>query len=104
MSGHGYWCYGDEGGKDDDGNESADAYVSAKRNIVRFQRPDDFAVLNDSEPARSFSLNTVASVVPFSLERGQRFELALPGQHNQLNAQAAFAAAHILGVTWDRAQ
>jgi UDP-N-acetylmuramoylalanine--D-glutamate ligase len=87
-----------------DWHGSADAYISAKRNIVRFQRPDDFAVLNDSDAARSFSLNTVATVVNFSLDRGKHFDLALAGIHNQLNAQGAFAAANILGVTWDQAQ
>jgi len=29
------------------------------------------------------------------------FELPIPGQHNQLNAQSAFAAASIMGVSWD---
>jgi len=32
------------------------------------------------------------------------FELPIPGQHNQLNAQSAFAAASIMGVSWDEAQ
>jgi UDP-N-acetylmuramoylalanine-D-glutamate ligase len=32
------------------------------------------------------------------------FELQLAGEHNQLNAQAAFAAARLYGIEWDQAQ
>jgi UDP-N-acetylmuramoylalanine--D-glutamate ligase len=87
-----------------DWHGSVDAYVTAKRNIIRFQRPDDYAVLNDTDPARSFALNTIAKVVMLGAGAGTPFKLSLPGAHNQLNAQAAFAAARILGVTWDQAQ
>ena len=31
-------------------------------------------------------------------------ELPIAGEHNQLNAQGAFAAARLFGVTWDDAQ
>lgn len=84
---------------------SIDAYVNAKKNLVRFQRPDDFAVLNEESPvAMEFARATPGRVVTYGLEGRKPFELTLPGRHNQLNAQGAFAAASVLGVTWDEAQ
>ena len=79
------------------------AYVNAKNNIVRFQRPDDYAILNAADPAAAaMASQTPARVVLYQIERP--FELRLPGKHNQLNAHGAFAAARVLGVTWDDAQ
>lgn len=80
-------------------------YVDAKRNLLRFQRPDDYAVLNEEDAvARSFAHGAAGKVVLFGLRDRKPFELKLPGQHNQLNAQGAFAAAQIFGVSWDEAQ
>lgn len=51
------------------------------------------------------SSNSEESPLPKYRAREQRqFELRLPGAHNQLNAQAAFAAADCLGVSFDEAQ
>jgi len=88
-----------------DWHGSADAYVNAKRNIIRFQRPDDIAVLNEeSELAKSFAAETQARIVHFGLRGRKPFELILPGIHNQLNAQGAFATASVVGISWDEAQ
>jgi UDP-N-acetylmuramoylalanine--D-glutamate ligase len=84
---------------------SEQAYVEAKKNIVRYQRPDDFAVLcEDDAGSTSFACATRARVVPYGLNSRTPFELHVPGRHNQLNAQGAFAAAELLGVDWDAAQ
>jgi UDP-N-acetylmuramoylalanine--D-glutamate ligase len=84
---------------------SEQAYVEAKKNIVRFQRPDDFAVLcEDDAGSTPFAGATRARVVPYGLNGRRPFELRVPGRHNQLNAQGAFAAAQLLGVDWDSAQ
>jgi UDP-N-acetylmuramoylalanine--D-glutamate ligase len=84
---------------------SEQAYVEAKKNIVRFQRPDDFAVLcEDDAGSTSFAGATRARVVPYGLGGRRPFELRVPGRHNQLNAQGAFAAAALLGVDWESAQ
>jgi UDP-N-acetylmuramoylalanine--D-glutamate ligase len=84
---------------------SAEAYREAKANIVRFQRPDNYAVLNE-ENAGSLDLSrlTAARVVTFGLAGRKPFDLLVPGRHNQLNAQAAFAAAALLGVPRDDAR
>jgi UDP-N-acetylmuramoylalanine--D-glutamate ligase len=78
-------------------------YIAAKRTIVEFQRPDDYAVLNE-DCATSTSFRTAGRVIPFGVRGRKRFELTMPGEHNQLNAQAAFAAANLLGVSWEAAQ
>jgi UDP-N-acetylmuramoylalanine--D-glutamate ligase len=84
---------------------SVEAYHDAKRNIVRFQRPDDVAVLNGHDPgASAFTAGIASRVVTYPLNDSKSFDLTLPGAHNQLNAQGAFAAAHVLGVTWEQAQ
>ena len=81
------------------------AYREAKKNIVRFQRPDDFAVLcAEDEGSMSFAAATRARVVPYGVEGRRPFSLRVPGRHNQLNAQGAYAAAALLGVDWDTAQ
>jgi UDP-N-acetylmuramoylalanine--D-glutamate ligase len=83
---------------------SMEAYVSAKINLLRFQGPEDVAVLNgEDEKTRALAQQTRAQVVYFTLE-GRAFELLVPGRHNQLNAQGAFAAARQVGVTWEEAQ
>jgi UDP-N-acetylmuramoylalanine--D-glutamate ligase len=84
---------------------SFEAYLDAKKNLVRYQSSDDFAVLSeDNALSRSFADETDAKVSYYGLTDRKPFALQLPGQHNQLNAQAAFEAASKLGVTWDDAQ
>ena len=88
-----------------DWHGSEPAYIDAKRNIVRFQNPGDFAVLNsENATARSFEQATPAKVIEYTAATHRRFNLKLSGEHNQLNAQAAFAAASIFGVDWATAQ
>jgi UDP-N-acetylmuramoylalanine--D-glutamate ligase len=82
---------------------SARAYVEAKKNILRFQRPDEFAVLN-GEDAGAAALASEARGRAILYGMGKPFALLTPGRHNQLNAQGAFAAAGIMGITWEAAQ
>jgi UDP-N-acetylmuramoylalanine--D-glutamate ligase len=83
---------------------SHESYISAKKNIVRYQRPDDVAVLNGEDAAAGFAHDTPARVVLYNLHSARPFELLIPGRHNQLNAQGAFAAAAVMGVSWQEAQ
>jgi UDP-N-acetylmuramoylalanine--D-glutamate ligase len=85
-----------------DWHGTVDAYVDAKRNIVRYQRPGDVAVLNRRDSSADWA--TAGRVVYFNGGDERPFALSLPGDHNQLNAQAAYAAAATAGVTWDAAQ
>jgi UDP-N-acetylmuramoylalanine--D-glutamate ligase len=87
-----------------DWHGSREAYVADKWAIVEFQRPDDFAVLNESDAtSRELAKGTKGNVVWFGTEGREPFEMMLPGAHNQFNAQAAFTAASLLGVTRDEA-
>jgi UDP-N-acetylmuramoylalanine--D-glutamate ligase len=84
---------------------SVQEYVDAKRNLLRYQRPDDYAVLNEEdEVGRDFARNAPGKVVLYGMTNRKPFDIKLPGRHNQLNAQGAYAAAQILGVSWDEAQ
>ncbi|HEV2296390.1 MAG TPA: UDP-N-acetylmuramoyl-L-alanine--D-glutamate ligase [Tepidisphaeraceae bacterium] len=84
---------------------SFEKYVRAKANILAYQKPTDYAIMpEDNRPALTMADMTQGRVVLFGLKGRRRFELALPGEHNQLNAQGAFAAAQVMGVTWDDAQ
>jgi UDP-N-acetylmuramoylalanine--D-glutamate ligase len=79
--------------------------VNAKKNLVRFMKPDDIAVVSEENEASSaFARETKAKVVRFGTKGRKPFELELKGDHNQLNALAAFAAAQELCVSWDEAQ
>ena len=75
-----------------------EAYLDAKKVLLRFQKSGDFAVLDETnEVAKKFAAATAAKVVWYGLHGRRQFELALPGRHNQFNAQAAFAAAGVMG-------
>lgn len=88
-----------------DWHGSLAAYRSAKANIVRFQRADDVAVLNETDgPSLELAHQTQARVVLYGVERRRPLALTLPGVHNQFNAQGALAAAQSLGVSFDEAQ
>jgi UDP-N-acetylmuramoylalanine--D-glutamate ligase len=88
-----------------DWHGSESAYIESKANILRFQRPDDLAVLNQEDPSSVRLANlTAARTVWFGVAKREALELIIPGQHNQSNAQAAFAAAIELGVSADEAR
>jgi len=88
-----------------DWHGSLEAYIRAKANIVRFQRADDIAVLNEDDPGSlALAAQTRARVVRCGLRDRRPMDLLIPGRHNQSNAQAAFAAAYELGVGRDDAQ
>jgi UDP-N-acetylmuramoylalanine--D-glutamate ligase len=83
----------------------AEAYVDAKKNLVRFQSEKDFAVLNGECPAAcGFADQTQSRVIKFKGNNAPAFQIPIAGDHNQLNAQGAFAAAKIVGIEWDDAQ
>jgi UDP-N-acetylmuramoylalanine--D-glutamate ligase len=82
-----------------------EAYLKAKGNLIRYQTPEQSAVLCETcSLAREFAKQTKAKVVWYGVEGRRRFELTIPGEHNQLNAQAAFAAAECMGISWEAAQ
>jgi UDP-N-acetylmuramoylalanine--D-glutamate ligase len=80
-------------------------YLRDKRGIVEFQRGDDFAVLcEDCALGREWAAATRGRVILYGLRDRKPLKLRAPGAHNQLNAQAALAAASLLDLTWDDAQ
>jgi UDP-N-acetylmuramoylalanine--D-glutamate ligase len=84
---------------------SLEAYIDAKRNIIRFQQSDDVAVLNEEDPtAAGFAMEAPGKIIFFGLKGRKKFDLLIPGAHNQLNAQGAFAAAGVFGVDFTAAQ
>lgn len=86
-------------------HQTREAYVDAKRNIVRYQNHEDFAVLNEDDPmSAGFAAETEAKTIFYGMSGRRKFELLVPGAHNQLNAQGAFAAANIFGIDWEAAQ
>jgi UDP-N-acetylmuramoylalanine--D-glutamate ligase len=106
-----------------DYHKDVDSYISAKRNILRFQKSDDFAVINRDYPASHESdIETQGQVFAVSRERetengcyvfgeriwisknGQKEELMkitdvkLLGKHNLENICAAIMSARLAGV------
>ncbi len=81
---------------------SFDAYVAAKRVIVANQTAGDFVLANARDGgAVELAKRSKGRFIGYG--DGERFDLILPGEHNQLNAQGAFAAASILGATREQA-
>jgi UDP-N-acetylmuramoylalanine--D-glutamate ligase len=84
---------------------SVPAYVDAKKNIIRFQQPDDFAVLNEEDSVcAGLARETPGKTIFYGIGNRRKFDLTIPGAHNQLNAQGAFAAGAIFGIDWAQAQ
>jgi UDP-N-acetylmuramoylalanine--D-glutamate ligase len=84
---------------------SMDQYVDAKKMIAAYQRPDDFLVLNEeSSGAMEFASLSKAHAIAYGVDNRRPFSLMIPGRHNQLNAQGAFAAAQLMGIEWDDGQ
>ena len=87
-----------------DWHGSPEAYLDAKKQLLRHQGADDIAVLPEGQPhTADLASVTPGRVVYYDL-KGKRFDLAIPGWHNQFNCQAAFAAANALGVSFEQAQ
>lgn len=107
-----------------DYHQTTEAYVDAKRNILRFQSSSDFAVINKDYPASNESdLETDARVFQASRERecdegcfvrnksvflrkdGKELEIikteeiSLIGKHNLENICAAVMASYLAGVS-----
>lgn len=107
-----------------DHHATVEEYVDAKRNLLRFQTPDDFAVINRDYPASNESdIETLGQLFYVSREREtdeacfafggkviirrkgndevivETSELALPGKHNLENVCAATMAAKLAGVS-----
>ena len=85
---------------------SADAYLEAKRNIVRFQTERDFAVVAASDAqSRAFGKFTRGTVIPYGKRANlpEMFAPLLPGRHNRDNERAAYAVAKLFGVYPDEA-
>jgi UDP-N-acetylmuramoylalanine--D-glutamate ligase len=81
------------------------AYHHAKQTILRHQSADDLAVINgDSAPAVDLAATGRARRALVRLAECHPFRLLVPGDHNQLNAQLAFAAASEEGIDRDTAQ
>ncbi|SRR6266568_2491475 len=107
-----------------DHHETLEEYVDAKRNLLRFQTQDDFAVVNRDYPASNESdVETNGKVFYISREREtndgcfafqgsvvvrrndnddeiiKTAEIALPGRHNLENVCAAVMAARLAEVS-----
>jgi len=81
-----------------DRHKTLAAYASAKKNIYRFQGGDDVLILNASDPATTGWAREAPGKVEWFRPSDEPFELSVPGEHNQANAQAAWAAGRLLGV------
>lgn len=83
---------------------SHEAYLAAKRMIWKNQTEADWAIVNAGDPlCVEYARGLRSQVVRFDAG-GRPLTLLIPGAHNQLNAQAALAAASVAGVTFDEAQ
>lgn len=80
-------------------------YIDAKKNIVKFQKQSDWAVINSEyKTPKSFAKETKANKIFFNkkaLEKKYKQDLVLRGEHNLENIAAAVAVAKILNIKPD---
>lgn len=85
-----------------DWHKNREEYLDAKKNIVKYQKAEDFAVINEEyEASKSFGPLTKAKVIPYSkdlLDPKFKKELLLRGGHNLENIAAAVAVGEILKI------
>jgi len=91
-----------------DWHGSMKEYINAKQNIFKYQRPNDYLVLNnEDEELKKWGELTNSKVVWYPEDKGmgrssgpglEDFKLRVPGRHNRMNAAAALAAAGTLEV------
>lgn len=87
-----------------DWHGGVDAYVEAKKNLVRHQRLGDHAVLYRNNPSTpAFQAVTRAETNLYDIDTFPPIPLLIPGQHNQLNAQGALLTATLMGVPREQA-
>ena len=89
-----------------DWHGSAEAYLDAKQNIVRFQTEKDFAVVSAHLPgSRAFGKLTKGTIIEFGKRANlpEAFAPKIPGKHNRINERGAYAAAKLFGVYVDEA-
>lgn len=74
-------------------------YIDAKMNLFAHQEQDDYAILGESiqDYANKYAFKAKVSSFDSSLKRFP--DTLLIGQHNQSNAEAAWQACQIFGVT-----
>ena len=82
-----------------DRHHTFENYAAAKGNLFRTQGPEDYAVLNEADPACiEYAALTSGTVVWFNRRPLPVSELPVRGGHNVDNAMAAAAAARLAGV------
>ena len=86
-----------------DRHGTMESYGQAKKNIFRFQKADDVLIVNaDDAEVATWSAQAPGRRDQFS-SAGEPFDLLVPGPHNQLNAQAAWAIARAMGISREQA-
>ena len=75
-------------------------YARAKKNIFRYQKPGDVLLLNAADELTSHWHREAADGVRVEYfdPAGEPFDLSVVGEHNQANAQAAWAVARQFGA------
>jgi UDP-N-acetylmuramoylalanine--D-glutamate ligase len=88
-----------------DRHGTMEAYAAAKQNILRFQSPNDIAILNgDHEFISTWDHVSPGKIVKFHAPASTaKLDLVMPGMHNQSNAAAALAVLNALQIPLDGA-
>ncbi|MDB5327939.1 MAG: UDP-N-acetylmuramoylalanine/D-glutamate ligase, partial [Phycisphaerales bacterium] len=81
-----------------------DAYLDAKRNIIRHQKAGDVFIRRGDSISETFAVQPGVKTLLYPTSAVPAFDLKLPGAHNQANAQAAFLAASQFGIDHEAAQ
>jgi len=85
-----------------DWHESKEEYIEAKKNIVKYQKTSDWAIINNEyKVSSSFAKETNANIMFFSkktLKNEFKNDLILRGEHNLENIAAAVSVSKVLNI------
>ncbi|MBT3279141.1 MAG: UDP-N-acetylmuramoyl-L-alanine--D-glutamate ligase [Phycisphaerales bacterium] len=82
-----------------DRHGTMEAYASAKQNLLRYRAQRGVTLLNAAAPELAdWPAVAGGRVEWYNLPDDEPFDLRVPGDHNQANAQAAWAVGRALGI------
>ncbi|MDO8340437.1 MAG: UDP-N-acetylmuramoyl-L-alanine--D-glutamate ligase, partial [Candidatus Woesebacteria bacterium] len=85
-----------------DWHENKEEYIEAKKNIVKYQKTSDWAIINkEYKVSSSFARETKANIMYFSkktLKNEFKKDLTLRGEHNLENIAAAVSVSKVLNI------
>ncbi len=77
---------------------SMQEYFSDKANIFKYQREDDFLIINPNLNKLINKDSTKAKLIRGNIKEVENFKFVVPGEHQKMNLALAYEVAKLLGI------